>query len=91
MENQHRKIRGYRECSQVEIDLMNEIKALGPQIEVVLLKAVNHINEQHNSAFASEIERLEDACPTRWTMLASEHLQQGLMCLTRAVAQPSFF
>lgn len=33
MENQHRKIKGYRELSQAEIDLMNEVKALGPQIE----------------------------------------------------------
>ena len=27
MENQHRKIKGYRELSQEEIDLMNRIKA----------------------------------------------------------------
>ena len=35
MENQHRKISGYRELSQEEIDLMNEVKALGPQIQAV--------------------------------------------------------
>lgn len=29
MENQHRKIKGYRELSQEEIDLMNEIKTIG--------------------------------------------------------------
>ena len=29
MENQHRKIAGYRELSQQEIDLMNRIKAKG--------------------------------------------------------------
>ncbi len=38
MENQHRKISGYRELDQSEIDLMNEIKALGPQIEAVVDK-----------------------------------------------------
>ena len=38
MENQHRKIIGYRELSQEEIDLMNEIKALGAAIEAVELK-----------------------------------------------------
>lgn len=27
MDNQHRKISGYRELSQAEIDLMNRIKA----------------------------------------------------------------
>lgn len=30
MDNQHRKISGYRELTQAEIDLMNKIKALGP-------------------------------------------------------------
>lgn len=37
MENQHRKIVGYRELTQAEIDLMNEIKekgkALGALVE----------------------------------------------------------
>lgn len=33
MENQHRKITGYRELSQGEIDLMNRIKAIGPVLE----------------------------------------------------------
>lgn len=32
MENQHRKITGYRELSQFDIDLMNEIKAKGNDI-----------------------------------------------------------
>lgn len=27
MENQHRRISGYRELSQAEVDLMNEVKA----------------------------------------------------------------
>ncbi len=32
MENQHRKIKGYRELSQEEINLMNEIKSMGISI-----------------------------------------------------------
>lgn len=32
MENQHRKIKGYRELSQDEIDLMNRIKAKGAEL-----------------------------------------------------------
>ena len=32
MENQHRKIKGYRELSQAEIDVMNEIKAKGVEL-----------------------------------------------------------
>ena len=32
MENQHRKIKGYRELSQEEIDLINEIKTKGAEL-----------------------------------------------------------
>lgn len=32
MDNQHRKIVGYRELTQTEIDLMNEIKAKGKEL-----------------------------------------------------------
>lgn len=32
MDNQHKKIKGYRELSQTEIDLMNKIKAKGAEL-----------------------------------------------------------
>ncbi|WP_423815292.1 DUF7681 family protein, partial [Pseudomonas viridiflava] len=32
-----------------------------------------------------------DAEPFRWIAIGKTHLQQGLMCLTRAVAKPEFF
>ena len=32
MENQHRQIKGYRELTQVEIDIMNEIKTKGAEL-----------------------------------------------------------
>lgn len=32
MDNQHKKIKGYRDLSQTEIDLMNEGKALSVQV-----------------------------------------------------------
>ncbi len=41
MDNQHRKIAGYRELSQEEIDVMNEIKAFGPQLEALVMKIEN--------------------------------------------------
>ncbi len=50
MENQHRKITGYRELSQTEIDLMNEIKALGSQIEAIVIKAQQHVHRQRMKA-----------------------------------------
>lgn len=36
MENQHRKIAGYRELSQQEIDAMNALKAKGAEIGMQL-------------------------------------------------------
>jgi len=80
MENQHRNIKGYRELSQSEIDLMNEIKeqglALGELIEKLQETPVNG----------------GDITPDRrWVSIGKTHLQQGLMALTRSVAQPDFF
>jgi hypothetical protein len=36
VENQHRKISGYRELNQDEIDLMNRIKSFGPELEKLI-------------------------------------------------------
>lgn len=38
MENQHRQIKGYREPTQVEIDLMNEIKTKGAELGDLVIK-----------------------------------------------------
>lgn len=38
MENQHRKITGYRDLSQEEIDSMNEAKALAEQVGVLVAR-----------------------------------------------------
>ena len=61
MENQHRRITGYRELSQEEISLMNEVKALGAGIEEMILKVSAHIeaqfDEAHGRAFDPEIGR----------------------------------
>jgi hypothetical protein len=74
MDNQHRKISGYRELSQAEIDLMNEIKAIGPKLNEL-------------------VEKLRDTASLdqRWVAIGKTDLQSGLMALTRAVAQPTFF
>lgn len=40
MENQHRQIKGYRELSQEEIDLMNEIKSKGAELGELVAKLI---------------------------------------------------
>lgn len=74
MDNQHRKIHGYRELTQDEINLMNTIKVKGAELGVL-------------------IDALKDTpgLDRRWVAIGETHLQQGLMALTRAVAQPTFF
>ena len=92
MENQHRKIKGYRELSQKEIDLMNEIKALGEQLEKITNKVDFHICDQRNTVEnVEEEDRLDSADPEMWAHEAKKALKQGLMYLTRAVAQPTTF
>lgn len=88
VENQHRKISGYRDLDQKEIDLMNEIKALGPQIEGILLKIEKHISDERGP---KNNLRMNNATPERFLALAKTELQTGLMYATRAIAQPEFF
>lgn len=78
MENQHRQIKGYRELSQDEIDLMNEIKAKGAELGELVEKLANDA----------------EACgypDQRWVDIGRDHLQQGCMALTRSIAKPDFF
>jgi len=44
MENQHKKIKGYRDLSQTEIDLMNEGKALAEQVGEYIAKLESQPN-----------------------------------------------
>lgn len=101
MENQHRKISGYRELTQVEIDLMNDIKAEGRRIKEITDRVQAHILAQSDQAVeaaaaqghetSDEIKRMHEAEPMRWLKIGCTDLQQGLMAVTRAVAQPTTF
>ena len=42
MDNQHRKIKGYRELTQDEIDAMNEVKAMGIKLSELVEKLENN-------------------------------------------------
>ena len=108
MDNQHRKIAGYRELSQADVDMMNTIKAMGPQMEELLAKVGEHLAQCRQPALTeadalADLEgrprpdfnmtraRIDRAQPERWAAIARTHFQEGLMALTRAVAQPTFF
>lgn len=97
MENQ--PITGYRQLSQVEKDLINEIKAKGVELGTLVEKLFDHTRQQLDQASLNgaetgdftEFKRLTDAEPQHWVATGATNLQQGLMALTRAVAQPTTF
>ncbi len=91
MENQHKKIKGYRDLSQQEINMMNDIKQKGIELQE-LISRVNKFNSSMcQSANAADSQVIEDSESYRWESIAKTHLQQGVMALTRAVAKPGFF
>ena len=59
MENQHRQIKGYRELSQQEIDLMNEIKTMGAELGALVekLHAQDGLDQRWISIGATDLQR----------------------------------
>lgn len=88
MENQHKKITGYRDLTQLEIDLMNEGKELAVRC-----------HEFHDKLFAmSAAPSIDpggtsepDTIDKRWLAIAKTDLQKGFMSLVRAIAKPTSF
>jgi hypothetical protein len=58
MDNQHRQIKGYRELSQAEIDLMNKIKAKGAELGdlVAELRATPNLDQRWISIGATDMQ-----------------------------------
>ncbi len=76
VDNQHKKIKGYRDLSEEEIALMNEGKELS-------IKVGEYINNLENH------EKL--ALDRRWLAVGKTHLQQGFMATIRSIAKPTTF
>ena len=76
MDNQHKKIKGYRDLSQEEIDIMNEIKEVGEKVGELVHKVMN--TPQYNAH-------------ERWASIAKTDLQKGFMALVRSIAKPESF
>lgn len=58
MDNQHRQIKGYRELSQAEIDLMNRIKQKGAELGELVseLKAHPGLDQRWISVGATDLQ-----------------------------------
>jgi len=88
MDNQHKQIKGYRDLSQEEIDLMNKIKALAEQVGELVkeLEAKTDIDY-----FNSDGDDTGICAACSWVSSGKRDLQLGFMQLTRAVAKPTTF
>lgn len=93
MDNQHRKIAGYRDLPQEDIDLINAIKSMERAmlglISTVQVRLAVQDADARNSTSSAEVFRLADAEPKRWAAIAKTHIQEGASALVRAVAQPA--
>lgn len=58
MENQHKHIKGYRDLSQAEIDLMNEIKTKGAELGelVAKLRGTDGLDQRWISIGATDMQ-----------------------------------
>jgi hypothetical protein len=59
MENQHRSIKGYRELSESEISLMNEVKQLGEELGglIATLKQMPEIDQRWVSIGQTDLQK----------------------------------
>jgi hypothetical protein len=73
MDNQHEKIKGYRDLTENEILQMNNCKEQGSILDVL-------IGSLRNGA--------KDGIDQRWVSIGQTHLQQGIMALVRSIARP---
>lgn len=73
VENQHKKISGYRDLSQQEIDAINRIK----EAEIKL-----------GELWSELAVDLKDSVNFRWLNIAKTHFEEGFSAFVRAVAKP---
>lgn len=92
MDNQHRHIKGYRELTPEDIELMNAIKQKGAELLALHKQVVDRNHDTHTRAVLRDdhatLQHLEDSQPQRWASIARTDIQTGVMALVRAVAQP---
>ncbi|MFL5309509.1 MAG: hypothetical protein ACJ79H_03540 [Myxococcales bacterium] len=84
MENQHRLIAGYRELTEKEIGLINQIKQEAEVVGGIVKILEDGVRAAEDSGHQSPVD-------PRWVEIGRTQLQQGFMALVRAVAQPETF
>lgn len=80
VDNQHKKITGYRDLTQDEIDLMNKVKDKAEEVR----KLLSEIEGVHADTGQHPIDM-------RWLNIGKTDLQKGFMALVRSIAKPESF
>lgn len=86
MDNQHKHIKGYRDLTQEEIDLMNEGKELAEQVGAWIEKLEMRYYNANNMTVS-----LTEAPDIEWVRTGKTQLQQGFMAAIRSIAKPTTF
>jgi|JI10StandDraft_1071094.scaffolds.fasta_scaffold579498_2 hypothetical protein len=75
-------------------ELLSEIDALAGRLARLVVNVEAHVEGNYHLSRHDGLDAsfgLFAADPGRWTELGRDHLQQGLMCLRRAVQRPDNF
>lgn len=82
------KVIGYRQLNEAEAAEMNRIKAQGEALRA-LIDDLSKLATNPEGAF----DRPDGTATVdlRWLSIGRTHLQQGIMALVRAIAQPTSF
>ena len=99
MDNQHQHIKGYRDLTAEEIALMNEVKAKAEEVGQLVEKLREKLAPveadmapvQVGGETVMAVVGFESFEAQRWLTIGQDHLQQGFMALTRAMARPTTF
>lgn len=91
MKDQHTKITGYRDLSASEIDMMNKIKALGIEMGSLVAELQSIPPTPPGSPVLDNDSWYGKTADQLWIAIGKTHLQEGLMALTRGIAQPTVF
>ena len=79
MDNQHKLIKGYRDLTQAEIDLMNEGKQLEKQV-------LTYLEKLNKAEFATDENQMPDR---RWLAVGRTDIEKGFMSVIRSIAKPN--
>lgn len=73
VDNQHKKIQGYRDLSENEIECMNAVKSKEKEVAELWFGIYNQLSGHIDS---------------RWMSIAKTHFEEGFSAFVRAIAQP---